>query len=210
MRSSSSSRCERILESAVHLFAKQGYHATSTREIARRAEVSENTLFRYFNRKEDLFWSALRSRAATITQWNPVNDDRGGESPEVILPKILELLTETFSDWSEALRLMAIAYVELNANADAHCKDLLAPFFLRISQYLASSVAKGEVLEVDPSLLTSSLMAMVFIHPQFARLTSGHASPVMDTRTAVNAYSKFWLDILTPRSPAMILSNYQA
>ena len=209
MRSSSSSRCERILESAVHLFAKQGYHATSTREIARRAEVSENTLFRYFNRKEDLFWSALRSRAAMITRWNPVNDDRG-ESPEVILPKILELLTETFSDWSEALRLMAIAYVELNANADAHCKDLLAPFFLRISQYLASSVAKGEVLEVDPSLLTSSLMAMVFIHRQFARLTSDHVSQVMDTRTAANAYSKFWLDILTPRSPAMILSRYQA
>ena len=204
MRSRNSSKCERILESAAHLFAQQGYHATSTREIARQAEVSENTLFRYFTRKEDLFWSALRSRAATIARWDLLNDSRGGESPEVILPKILEVLTETVSNRSEALRLIAIAYVELNANAEAHCKDLLVPFFLQISQYLANSVAKGEVLEVDPSLLTSSLMAMVLIHPQLAKLTVGHSDQTMDTRGTVTAYSKFWLDILIPRSPATI------
>jgi AcrR family transcriptional regulator len=206
MRSSNSSKSERILESAVHLFAQQGYHATSTREIARRAEVSENTLFRYFTRKEDLFWSALRSRTAIIAQWDLFDDGRDSRSPQVILPKILEVLTETVNNRSETLRLIAIAYLELKTNAEAHCKDLLAPFLLEISQYFAKSVAKGEVLEVDPSLLTASLMAMVLIHPQFAKLTAGSFEPSIDSRGAANAYSKFWLDILIPRTPATIRS----
>jgi len=52
---------EKIAQAAAKLFANQGYHGTSTREIARLSEVSENTLFRHFENKEELFWSALRS-----------------------------------------------------------------------------------------------------------------------------------------------------
>jgi AcrR family transcriptional regulator len=200
------SKTERIIESAVHLFAQQGYHATSTREIARRAEVSENTLFRHFIRKEDLFWSALRSRAVLIAQSDPFSGSQEN-SPEQILPKILEVLTETVSNRSEALRLIAIAYVELKADAEAHCKELLAPFLSQISRYLADSVAKGEVINVDPSLLAASLMAMVLIHPQLARFIAANSEQPSASRGDVNAYSKFWLDVLTPRSSATVPSH---
>lgn len=202
MPSRKSSRTEKILEAAAHLFARQGYHATSTREIARMAEVSENTLFRHFTRKEDLFWSALRSCTALIAQWDSLHEIRAGDPPEVVLPKILEVLTETVSNRPEVLRLIAIAYVELQGKAEAHCKNLLSPFLLELSQYLAESIARGEVLEVDPSLLAVSLMAMVLMHPQFANLTAGGCKPTIDIRGAANAYSKFWLNILTPRAPA--------
>jgi AcrR family transcriptional regulator len=52
----------RILDAAVLLFSQQGYNGTSTREIARLADVNEASLFRHFARKQDLFWAALRSR----------------------------------------------------------------------------------------------------------------------------------------------------
>lgn len=196
------SRSEKILEAAAHLFAGQGYHATSTREIAQRAEVSENTLFRYFARKEELFWSALRSRTATIAQSDSLSGIRAGDPPEVALPKILEVLTETVCNRPEVLRLIAIAYVELQGKAEVHCRDLLSPFLLEFSEYLAKSIAKGEVLEVDPSLLAASLMAMVLMHPQFARITTGEREPAIDIRGTASAYSKFWLNILAPRIPA--------
>ena len=61
-----SERTDKILQAAAQLFARQGYHGTSTREIARLADVSENTLFRHFDHKEDLFWSALRSRSTGL------------------------------------------------------------------------------------------------------------------------------------------------
>lgn len=45
----------KILKAALELFSKHGYSSTTTRELARKAEVTEVTLFRYFPSKEDLF-----------------------------------------------------------------------------------------------------------------------------------------------------------
>ena len=78
------------------MFARQGYHGTSTREIARVAEVSENTLFRHFDHKEDIFWSALRSQSEALKPRLEMFDGmRSGDTPKVVLPKILELLSDT-------------------------------------------------------------------------------------------------------------------
>lgn len=48
-----------LLESARDLFSRQGYAATSTREIADHAGVSETLMFRYFGSKAGLFREAL-------------------------------------------------------------------------------------------------------------------------------------------------------
>ncbi len=45
---------EKILEAALELFAQEGYKATSTSKVAKRASVSEGLIFRHFNNKEGL------------------------------------------------------------------------------------------------------------------------------------------------------------
>jgi AcrR family transcriptional regulator len=45
-----------IAEVAARLFAERGFDAVSVAEIARAAEVAENTVFNYFPTKEDLFF----------------------------------------------------------------------------------------------------------------------------------------------------------
>lgn len=52
-------RVDRILENAARLFANQGFHRTSTREIALAADVSEGTLYNYFDNKNDLLFNIL-------------------------------------------------------------------------------------------------------------------------------------------------------
>jgi len=42
---------ERILETALSLFAKDGFSATSTSKVARDAGVSEGLMFRHFENK---------------------------------------------------------------------------------------------------------------------------------------------------------------
>lgn len=44
----------RILQAAIKLFADKGYHATSTSEIAKEAEVAEGTIFRHYKSKKDI------------------------------------------------------------------------------------------------------------------------------------------------------------
>lgn len=48
-------RREAILQAAIPLFAKHGFHAVKTREIAKAASVSEALVFRHFPSKEALY-----------------------------------------------------------------------------------------------------------------------------------------------------------
>ena len=202
-----SERKEKIVSAASKLFARQGYHGTSTREIARLAGVSENTLFRHFSCKEDLFWTALRSRAEALTQQLGVlKGIRTGDAPSVVLPKIFELLADTVNHKPEVLRLIAIAFLELKDKSEAFCKELFSPLVSEVNQYLARSMAKGEVMEVDPSLAAASLVAMVLMHPHLSKMTTEDGRSPIDSQGAAIAYSKFWLDVLKPRIPESMAS----
>ena len=50
---------EKILRAALQLFAKEGYHATSTSKVAKLAGVSEGLIFRHFGNKEGLLYAIL-------------------------------------------------------------------------------------------------------------------------------------------------------
>lgn len=50
---------EKILNSALELFAVEGYHAVSTSKIAKHAGVSEALIFRHFDNKEGLLKAIL-------------------------------------------------------------------------------------------------------------------------------------------------------
>lgn len=52
-------RKQRILEAAMELFCQQGFHRTSTQQIARAAGVAEGTIFNHFPTKKDLLVAAL-------------------------------------------------------------------------------------------------------------------------------------------------------
>ncbi|UXR78717.1 MULTISPECIES: TetR/AcrR family transcriptional regulator [unclassified Staphylococcus] len=44
---------------AIKLFSEQGYHATSTAQIAKEAGISQATIFKYFSTKEELLMGLL-------------------------------------------------------------------------------------------------------------------------------------------------------
>jgi AcrR family transcriptional regulator len=50
---------ERLLETAIGMFAEKGYAGTSVREIVERAGVSKPVLYYYFQSKEGLFLAIL-------------------------------------------------------------------------------------------------------------------------------------------------------
>jgi TetR/AcrR family transcriptional regulator, fatty acid metabolism regulator protein len=48
---------QRILQAAVKVLAKKGYHRAKVSEIARRADVADGTIYLYFRNKEDILVS---------------------------------------------------------------------------------------------------------------------------------------------------------
>ena len=196
-----STQKERILTAASQLFARQGYHGTSTREIARLSDVSENTIFRHFDRKEDLFWSALRARCSAMKLHRDLLEGLSeGEPPEVVLPKIIEFLADILNYSPELLRLIAVALLEMRWKADIFCNECLSPALSAINKYLAMNVRSGKVRDLDPTMVTAALTTMVLMHPWLTRHTLQDDAIYADSRAAERAYTAFWLDVLSPRT----------
>ena len=51
---------EKIIEAGLELFAQEGYAATSTNKVAKRAGVSEGLIFRHFINKEGLLKAIIK------------------------------------------------------------------------------------------------------------------------------------------------------
>jgi AcrR family transcriptional regulator len=192
---------EKIVLSAAQLFARQGYHGTSTRDIARLAGVSENTLFRHFERKEDLFWSALRWHSSALRMRRDlVEGIAQGEAPEVVLPKILEMLADLVSYRPELLRLISVAFVELEWKAEAFCQENLAPDLSAINHYFRMNMKSGRIRDLDPTMLTAALMTTALTHPGISKLIEGNHPAYSNSLEAGRAHARFWLELLAPKA----------
>ncbi len=196
-----SQQTAKIVHVAAQLFARQGYHGTSTREIARIAEISENTLFRHFECKEDLFWAAFRSRLSGLEPRRDLLENIARSAgPEIVLPLLLAQLVDTAILKPELLRLIAIAFIELNWKAASVCQEHLSPVLSAINHYFASSIESGRMRKLDSSLVTAAIAATVLVHPEFSKLISGVHPPYGDTEEAIRVHTRFWLDVLSPRA----------
>ncbi len=195
-------RTGKIIQAAAQLFARQGYHGTSTREIARLADISENTLFRHFEHKEDIFWSALRASLSGLRLRKELLEGiAAADAPEIVLPQILSLLVDTVTFNPQLLCLIAVALIELRWKAESICHEHLSPIFSAFHRYLSKNIEMGRIRNLDPRMITSALAMTVMVHPELSRLISGTPPPHSDNRDAVRAYTKFWLDVLRPIAP---------
>jgi AcrR family transcriptional regulator len=199
----SSVRSDKILQATGRLFARQGYYGTTTREIGRIADVSENTLFRHFDNKEELFWSSLRSYSAGLKfRQDVLKGITQCDSPEVVLPRIIEMLEVTVNYGPELLRLIAVAFIELHTKADEFCREQLSPVFSAINHYLEMNIQSGKIRDSDPTILTSALIKTVLTHPRIYNLIDGNKPVYSNSPEAHRACARFWLDLIVPWMPA--------
>ncbi len=195
----------RVIEAATQLFARNGYHGTSTREIARLAEISENTLFRHFEHKEDIFWSTLAANLSGFRIRKELLEGMSrGDDPEVVLPQILALLVDTVTFRPQILALIVVALIEHRGKAQVVCHEHLSPIFGEFTSYLTRNIEAGRIRDLDPGMIASALTVTVLVQPEISRLITGMLPPQTDLRAVVRGYAKFWLDVLSPSRLAAI------
>ncbi len=189
----------RIVHAAVALFSRQGYHGTSTREIARLADVSEVTVFRYFEHKDEIFWSALQSSFSTIKpRLDSLDRTSKRDTPEVVLPEIISLLVDIATFSPELVRLIAVAFLELRGRAEEVCREHLTPLFTVISGYLATNIENGRVRNLNPTIVTAAIALTVIVQPELSKLIDSSRLSRLGGREAIDEYTAFWLNVLIP------------
>lgn len=191
----------RIVHAAVALFSRQGYQGTSTREIARLADISEVTLFRYFERKEDIFWAALVSSFRTIKpRLDLLEKLSHRDAPEVVLPKILSLFGDTATYSPELVRLIGVAFLEVRGKVESVCREHLSSLFSSIANYLEANTKSGRIRTLNPTILTTAIALTIIAQPELSRLFEGHRDSRLDSRRTIDEYTAFWLSVLVPRA----------
>jgi AcrR family transcriptional regulator len=191
----------RIVHAATALFSEQGYRGTSTKDIARLADVSEVTIYRYFEHKEDIFWSALVSSFEAIRpRFDSLKKDLQSLSPAVAMPQILRLLADATTLSPALLRLILVALMEHRGKAEAICHQQLGPLFCSITDYLTANIEAGRIRDLNPAMVTVAIALSVITQPQLAKLSGVYKLKNPTGREAINEYAKFWLSVLEPSS----------
>jgi len=140
---------DQVVEGARTVFLRDGFEGASVDDIAREAGVSKATLYSYFPDKRVLF---LEIAAQETKRQADAFEERMDEnlSPEALLPNVgRKILDFILSDFGQAVFRIAVSesdrFPELGRKYYESGPALVAK---RLSQYLASCTARGE-LEID-------------------------------------------------------------
>jgi AcrR family transcriptional regulator len=82
-------RKNQILEAAIQIFSKKGFEGSTTKEIAKKAKVSEGTIFRYFKTKKEILIHMLNI-LVDKTLFDFVEQIESGLKPEEAIKNLLK------------------------------------------------------------------------------------------------------------------------
>jgi AcrR family transcriptional regulator len=192
----------RIVEAAALLFARHGFKAATTREIAQLADLNEVTLFRYFLHKPDLFWAAVESRLGRVKLGRELQMSLAeDEEPATVVPKIVSFLLHSMAQQPELHRLLHVAAFEL-PGADEVIREHLGSIFEAVSAYFRRCAEKGLIHNLAPSLPTLGILGTVVAHSNLHQLISGCGSPFQSLEDEAAAYAELWVRALVDNCPA--------
>jgi len=153
-----SAKREHLIDTALEVFNRHGFHATGVDRIIEESGVARMTLYKHFKSKDDLILAALRRRDERFRTWFARAVERRGETPRNRLLAIFDALDEWFSSKSFSGCMFINASAEFADPADpihrtaAEHKNLMLRYIRDIAE------AAGAV---DPDELADGLMLLM-------------------------------------------------
>jgi TetR/AcrR family transcriptional regulator len=155
----------RILQAAIRLFAKHGFHAVSVDLIVGQARVNKRMVYHYFGSKDALFEAAL-SEVYTRIEAIEFHAVERGRSPREKLARLLESYFEFLDAEPEFTRLLQWENLEKGRHL-TKSNHLLTknPFLNRFRAIVQDGVAAGEFRpDLDVTHLMIHFIGLCFIY----------------------------------------------
>jgi AcrR family transcriptional regulator len=140
---------ERIIASAVALFAEQGFDATTVQQVVDRAEVTKGALYHYFDAKDDLLYEIYH---ALIGTQNADLDEivaRGLGASETVRAILVNVVSSTIDRLPEAAVFYREAH-KLDAERMAAFRADRRRYHESFRTVIADGQAGGEFADVVP------------------------------------------------------------
>jgi AcrR family transcriptional regulator len=159
-RSAASSAAERIRRAAIEVFAESGYGGSSTREIAKRLNMSATAMYPHYSSKEELLYAiALDGHSCLLQALRAANDD--ADTASVDYTERLKAVVAVFASWMAENRKQArVVHYELHGLSPAHLRAVTA--LRRQTNTLLADIVTGGVSagEFDVDAVDEVVMAI--------------------------------------------------
>lgn len=164
------------MRAAFELFTTQGYHASTTPQIAARAGIAEGTIYRHFDSKEHLLNEIYRAGLRLILR--PIKDAAPTEPCR-------DRLSHIAGSWLDLARLnpplIKLCFgSDIATLLDARSRDARREFRTELEKVIAAGKAGGEIRAGSVEVWTDVWLQLVVL--TLERTASGdwpphHAAP---------------------------------
>ena len=151
---------EQIITAAHDLFVGQGYHGTSMRQIAGRADVALGGLYNHFPSKEAVF-EAVLERYHPYREVLPAMLEAQGATVEEMIRSAAKEMVDAIRRRPKFLNLMFIEIVEFNS---IHIQELFARIFptaVQIAQRF-QQVGGDRMRPISSPMIIRSFLGLFF------------------------------------------------
>jgi AcrR family transcriptional regulator len=147
------------VRAALELFTTQGYHASTTPQIAQRAKVAEGTIYRHFESKEQLLNEIYRASVSVLTQ--QVKDAPGAASCH---DRLLHVATEWRALAGRDPAIVKLTFLtRLGGLLDAKSRDSRQQLRDEVSKVIAAGKSVGEVRAGTVEVWTDVWLQLVML-----------------------------------------------
>lgn len=153
-------RREQIIQAAAHLFASQGFHRTTTKDIAEAADVSEGTLYNYFENKDDLLIGIMEM--LTAAQHLEAHFDHPvDESLQEFLLTMLSQRREFIDQNGPMLQSVLSEILVDPVLRQRYYQELALPGMLVLERHFQDRADIGQLREISPELIARVLTGLI-------------------------------------------------
>jgi AcrR family transcriptional regulator len=173
-----------IMDAAYRLIIKQGYAATSMRQIADRSGLALGGIYNHFSSKEQVFRSIVQERHPFL-QILPVLSLVRGKKVEEYVRNAARTLIQQLGHHPDFLNLMLIEIVEFKGRHVPLLVDKFIPMIMPLSQHIQS--LEGKTRKIPPFILARAFLGMFFSY----YITEILMGPVVPPEWQANALDHF-------------------
>lgn len=174
-----------IEDAAIELFIKQGYHATSMRQIAEHAELALGGIYNHFKSKDEIFEAIIVDKHP-YRKILPLILEAEGESMEDFLSHAASVVIKELTSQPYYIKLMLIEIAEFNGVHGAMLIKEIAPKMLPIFERIIKT--RKNLRITNPALLMRSFIGMVVSYMITDMLISNSMLNKLMPKNPIDAY----------------------
>jgi AcrR family transcriptional regulator len=148
-----------IIEAGYRLFVRQGYNATSMRQIADEVGLALGAAYNYFAGKEEL-WIAVLYERHPFNQIMPVLAAAQGDTVEALVRDAAARMIAVLEQRQDILNLVLIELTEFDGR---HAPQLFEKFFPPLMTFMQRLIqASGSLRPIPPPIILRAFLGLFF------------------------------------------------